>query len=122
MFVRLLADCDPFIAGDGSLLRELLHPEKAPLDLNYSLAHATVPASQTTKPHRLAASEIYYIIRGSGQMYIDDESQPVGPDSAVYIPPGATQYIANTGQDDLVFLCIVDPAWREEDEEILDSD
>jgi len=37
----------------------------------------------------------------------------------VYIPPLSTQYIRNTGSDDLKFLCIVDPAWREQDEEIL---
>ena len=28
------------------------------------------------------------------------------------IPPGSTQYIENTGNSDLKFLCIVEPAWR----------
>jgi mannose-6-phosphate isomerase-like protein (cupin superfamily) len=36
----------------------------------------------------------------------------------VYIPPGAEQHIRNTGAGDLKFLCIVDPAWRAEDEEV----
>ena len=52
---------------------------------------------------------------------IDDESRDVGPGCAVYIPPGAVQSIENTGAGDLIFLCIVDPAWRPEDEEILDA-
>ena len=52
-------------------------------------------------------------------MFIDNESEPVEPGSTVYIPPGAAQYIENTGDHDLIFLCIVDPAWQPEDEEIL---
>ncbi len=38
MLVRNLNECEEFIAGDGTLLRELLHPDKQPLDLGYSLA------------------------------------------------------------------------------------
>jgi mannose-6-phosphate isomerase-like protein (cupin superfamily) len=119
MLVCSLAECSQFVAGDGSLLRELLHPDKAKVDLRYSLAHATVPPGDTTKPHRLKASEVYYIIAGTGRMVIDDESGPVRPGDAVYIPPGATQYIENTSQVDLVFLCIVDPAWQPQDEQII---
>jgi mannose-6-phosphate isomerase-like protein (cupin superfamily) len=119
MLVRSLTECSQFVAGDGSLLRELLHPDKTKVSLRYSLAHATVPPGDTTKPHRLKASEVYYIIAGTGRMVIGDESRPVRPGDAVYIPPGATQYIENTSQVDLVFLCIVDPAWQSQDEEIL---
>ncbi len=119
MFVRSLADCAEFVAGDDSLLRELLHPDKAKIDIRYSLAHARVPSGETTKRHRLATSEVYYIIEGTGKMTIDDESREVGPGCAVYIPPGTVQSIQNTGISDLVFLCIVDPAWCPEDEEIL---
>ena len=121
MFVRFLDDCSEFVAGDGSLLRELLHPDKAPLEIRYSLAHATVPPDQATKPHKLAAAEVYYVVEGFGVMFIDDESEPVEPGSTVYIPPGAVQYIENTADHELVFLCIVDPAWKPEDEEILEE-
>jgi len=43
----------------------------------------------------------------------------VEPGQAVYIPPHSTQHIRNTGPSDLLFLCIVDPAWRSEDEEMV---
>ncbi len=119
MFVKLVEDCEKFTAGDGCLLRELLHPDKEDLNLRYSLAHATILPEQKTQPHRLATSEVYYIVEGFGQMFIDDECEPVEPGSVVYIPPGATQSIENTGDHELEFLCIVDPAWRQEDEEIL---
>jgi mannose-6-phosphate isomerase-like protein (cupin superfamily) len=121
MFVKYLKDCREIIAGDGSILRELLHAEKAGMPIHYSLAHAKVKAGQRTKPHILKSSEVYYIIKGQGMMHIDQESLEVGPECTIYIPPDAEQYIENTGNSDLQFLCIVDPAWCQEDEEVLDS-
>ncbi|MHC4426066.1 MAG: cupin domain-containing protein [Planctomycetota bacterium] len=120
MFLRYLKDCREFIAGDGSILRELLNPESTALQIRYSLAHAKVIAGQSTKPHRLKACEVYYIVAGKGLMHIDEESLEVGPECAICVPPRSTQYIENTGDSDLKFLCIVDPAWREEDEEVFD--
>lgn len=119
MFIKDLQDCDEFIAGDNTILRELLHPDKAPLDLRYSLAHAIVKPGDTSQPHRLKTSEVYYILEGEGRMTINSETADVGPGQAIYIPPMATQYIQNTGSIDLKFICIVDPAWRVEDEEVL---
>jgi mannose-6-phosphate isomerase-like protein (cupin superfamily) len=43
----------------------------------------------------------------------------VRPGSTVCIPPLAKQSITNSGRTDLRFICIVDPAWRREDEEVL---
>ncbi|MGD0235637.1 MAG: cupin domain-containing protein [Syntrophorhabdales bacterium] len=119
MLVKDLSDCDEFIAGDGSLLRQLLHPDEVNAVCRYSLCHATVKPGQTTRPHRLKTSEVYYILEGQGLMSVDGESQAVRPGQAIYIPPHSTQHIKNTGESDLEFLCVVDPAWREENEEIL---
>jgi hypothetical protein len=79
MFIRDLKDCAEFIAGDNSILREILHPDKADLTLRYSLAHATVRPGQTTKPHRLKTSEVYYIVAGKGVMHIDGDTGTVRP-------------------------------------------
>jgi mannose-6-phosphate isomerase-like protein (cupin superfamily) len=119
MFIRELKDCEEFIAGDNCILREVLHPDKADLELRYSLAHAIVRPGQTTWKHRLKTSEVYYVMEGEGVMHIGDETAPVRPGSTVYIPPEATQCITNTGGTDLTFICIVDPAWRTEDEEVV---
>ena len=119
MFIKHLTDCEEFIAGDGSKLRELLHPDKAGIAIRYSFAHAIVRPGQTTTLHSLKTSEVYYIMAGEGIMHINEESSKVSPGSAIYIPPGSRQYIHNTGKTDLIFICIVDPAWRREDEEIM---
>jgi len=96
-----------------------LHPDKADLQIRYSLAHAMVKPGQSSLPHKLKTSEVYYILEGQGIMHVDDESAKVGFGQAVYIPPNSRQYIENTGDSDLKFLCIVDPAWRPQDEEVL---
>jgi mannose-6-phosphate isomerase-like protein (cupin superfamily) len=119
MVVHELIDCEEFIAGDNCRLREILHPDKADLKLRYSLAHAVVKPGDTTWQHRLRTSEVYYIMEGEGIMHIEDQTKPVRPGSTVYIPPNAKQCIQNSGKRDLIFLCIVDPAWRKEDEEVL---
>lgn len=120
MFVRDLSSCKEIVAGDDTRLRELFNPLADPLNLRYSLAHARVRPGATTRLHRLKHSEVYYILHGEGEMTVDDERRRVTPGCAVYIPPGATQQIKNSGEKELLFLCIVDPAWKAEDEEIVD--
>lgn len=118
MLVQKLNACTEFIAGDSTRLRELLHPDKQPIALRYSLAHATLLAGETSQPHSLKTSEVYYILSGRGEMHIEAETQIVEPGDCVYIPPNARQFIHSCGDEPLVFICIVDPAWRKEDETV----
>lgn len=116
MFIKHLHDCEEFVAGDNTQLRELLHPDKQPLSIRYSLAHATVKPGLTSFEHALETSEIYYILQGNGLMFINDEQSEVSAGHVIYIAPKSRQCIKNIGKEDLLFLCIVDPAWRIEDE------
>jgi len=120
LFIRDIKDCKSFTAGDGTVIRELFNAATDPLELRYSLAEARLEPGRVSLLHRLATSEVYYILSGAGRMEIDGETRMVGPGQAVYIPPGATQRITSTGEEELVFICIVDPAWRVEDEEVLE--
>jgi mannose-6-phosphate isomerase-like protein (cupin superfamily) len=119
MIIKDLSGLPPFASGDDARLCEFLNPLKEALALRYSLAHAEVAEGGATKPHRLRVSEVYYLLEGEGLMHIDGESAKVRSGQAVYIPPDATQWIENVGRGPLRFLCIVDPAWRPEDEEVL---
>ncbi len=119
MLIRVLEDCEEFTAGDHTRIREILSPRREKLAVRYSLAHATLKAGKASLSHRLATSEVYYILKGYGIMHIDDGEREVRTNETVYIPPNSVQFIENRGKGDLVFLCIVDPAWRAEDEEIL---
>ena len=122
MWVRNLKDCEEFIAGDGTKLREIMHPDKHPVALRYSFAHARVAAGETSLPHSLETSEVYYLLSGKGVMHINVEIREVGPGDCIYIPANARQFIHNPGPEELVFICMVDPAWRKEDETIYPSE
>jgi len=115
-----LADRPEFLAGDHTLLRELLHPAKQPIALGYSLAHGTLAPSVRSKQHRLMSSEVYYIIAGRGRLTVDDSVIEVEAGSVVYVPPGGKQSLENSGSTAIEFLCLVEPAWRLEDEEVLE--
>jgi len=109
-----------FLAGDHTILRELLHPAKSGAKVGYSLAHGTLAPGTRSKRHRLRSAEVYYFIAGRGTFRIGEESAPISPGTAVYVPAGAAQWVENTGTTTLEFLCLVDPAWRSEDEEVLE--
>ena len=120
MYIKSLDDCSEFIAGDNSILREILNPRKEKsLKINYSLAWAQVLPDEKTLPHKLCISEVYFILKGTGKMHINKEEKSVKQNDTIYIPSEAIQFIENTGTDNLEFLCIVDPAWQACLEQIL---
>jgi mannose-6-phosphate isomerase-like protein (cupin superfamily) len=51
-------------------------------------------------------------------MSIDSEVRRIEPGDTVYIPPNAIQFLHNDGDEHIVFVCLVDPVWRKEDETI----
>jgi mannose-6-phosphate isomerase-like protein (cupin superfamily) len=121
VFVRKLAETPEFLAGDHTILRELLHPAKTPVEVRFSVAHGRLQQGGSSKRHRLSTSEVYYFLNGLGLIRVGKQLVPNEPGLLVYVPPGTVQSVQNTGWDDLVFLCLVDPAWRPPDEEILEE-
>jgi mannose-6-phosphate isomerase-like protein (cupin superfamily) len=118
MLIVDVNDCPEFVAGDETLLREVLHPSVHGAPIRYSIAHALLNPGGRSLPHRLRGSEVYYFLQGRGRIHIDGESSEVQAGQAVYVPPGATQFVENGGSNDLVFLCIVDPDWSADDEAV----
>lgn len=120
MLIKDVKKCEEFIGCDNSILKELLNPLKEDIAIRYSLALAKVKQGEITSTHRLKSSEVYYILDGVGEMYIDKEKEKVSAGQAIFIPPNSVQRIKNIGKNDLVFLCIVDPTWKQEDEEVIE--
>ncbi len=118
MYHRKLKEAKQFIANDETRLREILHPTNDNLSVGYSVAHAVVAAGKASLPHTLKSSETYYILEGKGRMHINGEIKDVARDDIFLVPPLAEQYIENISSEDLIFLCIVEPFWQEEEEEI----
>jgi mannose-6-phosphate isomerase-like protein (cupin superfamily) len=118
MLIVPLQSRDLFTAGDRTHLREIIDPRLVP-GLRYSIAHASLDPGQASQLHLLLSSEVYHIVSGEGVMHIAGEEAEVAAGDTIYVPPGAQQFIRNTGDGQLVFLCIVDPAWRAEDEQVI---
>ncbi|HVX14332.1 MAG TPA: cupin domain-containing protein [Pirellulales bacterium] len=110
----------PFTTIDGSEIRELLAHRNSSIR-QQSLAEARLPPGASTTPHyHPHTEEIYYILVGSGQMRLGEETRQVGPGDAIAIPPGSIHQITNTGQEVLRFLCCCAPGYEHRDTVLLD--
>ena len=116
MIVSDVAKCAPIQGAEGTTIRQIFHPHNTMLGIGYSVAQCTVEPGKRSKPHKLKSSEIYFVTKGRGIVHVDGESSEITENQSVYIPPLSRQFIENTGKTDLEFLCIVEPAWKQEDE------
>lgn len=108
-----------YITKDGSVIRELMHPNINP-SLRQSVAEATVPTGGETLLHRhLMSEEIYHILEGDGRMSLADEEFDVTDGDTVYIPSGTLHRIRNTGSIPLRIFCFCSPAYAHEDTEVI---
>ncbi len=108
-----------FSAGDATIIREILHPDKEGLDLPYSLAHGGLGVGKSSLPHILQNDELYYILNGECVICIENEEFTVKKNEVFLIKKGVQQYVRNIGEEKLTFLCIVSPPWKAGQEEIL---
>lgn len=96
----------PFIAKDGSEIRELYKSEKM------SLAEATV-YHETKRHFHKASEEIYYILEGKGVMEIGGKQQEVSEgDTVVILPEEKHSIFANKK---VRFLCFCSPPYSDVD-------
>ncbi|MBN1840722.1 MAG: cupin domain-containing protein [Deltaproteobacteria bacterium] len=73
------------------------------------------PGKRSRRHYHKETEEIYYILSGSGKVIIDDAEFDVGPGHAMLLPIGVFHEIANTGGNDLVFVCADAPVFDEND-------
>ena len=94
----------------------ILEISNSPDDEAASIARARVTPGVTTRWHRVRdTAERYVILEGRGRMEVGElPAQDVKPGDVVLIPPSARQRIANTGKEDLVFLAICTPRFRQD--------
>jgi mannose-6-phosphate isomerase-like protein (cupin superfamily) len=108
-----------YITKDGSIIRELFHPDTHG-NKNQSLAEAVIPAGSVTLLHRHGHSEeIYYITEGTGLMTVDNKQFNVVVGDAICILPGKSHCIKNITDIPLKLLCCCSPPYSHEDTEII---
>ena len=110
MDVTHIDKAEPFVTKDGLTIRELHRTAEQ------SLAEATLEPDQATERHyHRASEEIYFVLKGSGRMEVDDDTRMIRPGDAVLIPPGAWHSLDNNGSSELRILCCCSPPYSHDD-------
>lgn len=120
MSLRKNSEVKSIQGEEGSTIKQYFHPHNTLDGINYSIAQFTLEPEKKSKLHKIKSSEIYYILEGNGNLFVENSIHHLGQDDSVYVPPNSKQFIQNTGETDLRFLCIVEPAWKAEDEILLE--
>lgn len=80
-----------------------------------SIAQARVAPGVSTQLHAVKDTiERYVILQGQGRVYINNNpGQDVLSMDTIIIPAGVAQKIKNTGSEELIFLCICTPRFKQ---------
>jgi mannose-6-phosphate isomerase-like protein (cupin superfamily) len=119
MIIKNQKNSAKITGNEGAIVCDLLNPTHVENGIRYSLAHVNLLHGKSTLPHIMKTSEVYYILEGEGVLHVNNESNNVKAGDAIFVPSHSKQHIENNGSEDLKFLCIVDPAWKKDDEIIL---
>ena len=69
----------------------------------YYVAYAMLPQGRSYHAHEHDDhEEVYYIIKGNGEMLVDDEVQPIRSGDIIYIGKHQVHSIRNTGDEDFI--------------------
>ncbi len=120
MSLRKNSEIKSILGDEGSKIKQYFHPHNTLNGINYSIAQFTLEPGKKSKLHKISSSEIYYVLEGSGDLKINEDTYQLEKDDSVYVPPNSKQFIENTGSINLRFLCIVEPAWKTDDEILLE--
>ncbi len=85
-----------------SYLEFLRHPS-----MSAGIYELSADGADPQQPHR--EDEIYYIVRGRAQIYVDGEDRAVGPGSVIFVAAGA-EHRFHSIEEDLSILVVFAPA------------
>ena len=104
----------PYETLDGSLVRELVRPERGG-SRNVSVAEAVIQPGQSTRSHAHSLSdEIYFVLSGEGVVMLGAKSCTVEPGSCLLLPAGQAHSARCGGPQALRILCICAPPYTHE--------
>ena len=111
-FIRNIADVPwkefPNHFG-GALSKPLVMPETAGSQhLDYRISMYQPMAYVALHSHKVQ-EQVYHVLDGEGLMEIDGKHHVVRKHDVIFLPPGISHSIANSGLVDLVFLVVTSP-------------
>ncbi len=113
MIVRNVNDkevLDTTYIAHGGAIAQMILDRRTLKEIGF-LAIAKMSAGKEIEAHIDPMEEIYFILSGSGEMRVDNESKSVGPGDATWIPAGSSHSLLNNGKEDCIILVVASPAW-----------
>ena len=113
MIVRNLRDkavMETTYLAHGGAIAQMILDQRTLKEIGF-LAIATLAPGKLIEAHVDPMEEIYFVVSGSGEMGVDDESRQVGPGDATWLPAGPSHYLLNNGDEDLVILVVASNNW-----------
>ena len=113
MIVRNLKDKEvletTYIAHGGAMAQMVL--DRRILKEIGFFAVASLQAGKEIESHVDPMEEIYFIVRGEGEMKVGEDSRHVAPGDAIWIPAGSPHSLLNTGKEECFVIVVASPAW-----------
>jgi mannose-6-phosphate isomerase-like protein (cupin superfamily) len=93
----------------GALSKPLVMPETAGSEhIDYRISMYQPMAHVALHSHKVQ-EQIYHVLEGEGMMEIDGKRHVVRKHDVIFLPPGVSHSIANSGLVDLLFLVVTSP-------------
>lgn len=119
MISKKIESLDSFLGEEGSEIKQIFYPDNTSNCIRYSLAHTEIPPGKSSKPHKMKSAEVFFVLDGIGLIHVNKQTEKIEKNQSIFVPPQTIQYLENTGEHSLKILCIVDPAWKQEDEVLI---
>ena len=105
----------------GRYTRVLIGAQSPIQAANFVSGFVVIEPNGSVPLHDHEQEEVYYILKGAGEMTVEEESRIIEGVSAVYIPPNRKHSLKNVGQEELHMLFVYSPTgvvshWEEERE------
>ena len=113
MIIRNVNDTevlDTTYLAHGGAIAQMILDRRVLKEIGF-LAIANLKPGKEIEGHVDPMEEIYFILSGSGHMTVGQETEPVKPGDAVWIPAGSMHALSNSGQEDCTILVVASPAW-----------
>lgn len=108
MVVRNINDkevLDTTYLAHGGAIAQMILDRRTLKEIGF-LAIARLAPGKEIEAHIDPMEEIYFVMSGSGEMHVDEETRQVEPGDATWIPVGSRHSLFNNGQEDCVILVV----------------
>jgi quercetin dioxygenase-like cupin family protein len=101
--VVALDSAEPIELPHGSWSRMLVTRERVSGNAS-SLGYSVFTPGAVLAPVKHDTEEVAYVVSGSGELRLDDETVPFRKGDALHIPAGVWHAVANTGDSEVVMV------------------